>query len=89
MGFDLVRFPQEVDEELVCPICSGVLEEPVQVMARRFAMCVHINLRCCFVTVVICDYYIGRLAYSFVFFTSFTLLRCLHTGFSPNKCARY
>lgn len=38
MGFDLARFPQDdVDEELVCPICSGVLEEPVQVtMPRRF-----------------------------------------------------
>lgn len=31
MGFDLVRFHGDVDEELVCPICSGVLEDPVQV----------------------------------------------------------
>lgn len=31
MGFDLVRFQGDVDEELVCPICSGVLEDPVQV----------------------------------------------------------
>lgn len=31
MGYDLPRFEGEVDEELICPICSGVLEEPVQV----------------------------------------------------------
>lgn len=31
MGFDLTRFQGEVDEELICPICSGVLEEPLQV----------------------------------------------------------
>lgn len=34
MGFDLVRFQGDVDEELVCPICSGVLEDPVQVCMR-------------------------------------------------------
>lgn len=31
MGFDLTRFQGDVDEELICPICSGVLEEPLQV----------------------------------------------------------
>lgn len=31
MGYDLHRFQGEVDEELTCPICSGVLEEPLQV----------------------------------------------------------
>ena len=30
MGFELTRF-EDVDEELICPICSGVLEEPLQV----------------------------------------------------------
>lgn len=32
MGFEIQRFLGEVDEELLCPICSSVLEEPVQVM---------------------------------------------------------
>lgn len=32
MGFDLERFQGDVDEELVCPICSSVLEDPVQVL---------------------------------------------------------
>jgi E3 ubiquitin-protein ligase NRDP1 len=31
MGYDVVRFRGDVDEELICPICSGVLEEPLQV----------------------------------------------------------
>jgi E3 ubiquitin-protein ligase NRDP1 len=31
MGYDLTRFEGEVDEELICPICSGVLEDPLQV----------------------------------------------------------
>lgn len=31
MGFELNRFQGDVDEELICPICSGVLEEPLQV----------------------------------------------------------
>lgn len=31
MGFDLTRFQGEVDEELLCPICSEVLEDPLQV----------------------------------------------------------
>lgn len=31
MGYDLARFVGTVDEELICPICSGVLENPFQV----------------------------------------------------------
>lgn len=31
MGYDLCRFQGDVDEELICPVCSGVLEEPLQV----------------------------------------------------------
>jgi hypothetical protein len=31
MGFEVNRFQGDVDEELVCPICSGVLEDPLQV----------------------------------------------------------
>lgn len=31
MGFDNKRFQGVVDEELICPICSGVLEDPLQV----------------------------------------------------------
>lgn len=31
MGYDVARFQGDVDEDLICPICSGVLEEPVQV----------------------------------------------------------
>lgn len=31
MGFDINRFVGEVDEELLCPICTGVLQDPVQV----------------------------------------------------------
>ena len=31
MGIDSNRFEGTVDEELICPICSSVLEDPVQV----------------------------------------------------------
>jgi len=31
MGYEVTRFEGDVDEELLCPICSGVLEDPVQV----------------------------------------------------------
>ena len=32
MGYDVTRFAESsVDEELLCPICSGVLENPRQV----------------------------------------------------------
>lgn len=39
MGYDLNRFEGEVDEELTCPICSGVLEEPLQVSFTIFYAC--------------------------------------------------
>lgn len=32
MGFDVTRFQGDVDEELLCPICSEVLQEPLQVL---------------------------------------------------------
>lgn len=38
MGFELNRFNGEVDEELVCPICSGVLEDPLQVCYTNYTM---------------------------------------------------
>lgn len=31
MGYEIKRFQGDVDEELICPICSGVLEDPLQV----------------------------------------------------------
>ncbi|XP_046681463.1 E3 ubiquitin-protein ligase NRDP1 [Homalodisca vitripennis] len=39
MGFDVHRFSGEVDEELVCPICSGVLEDPLQAPLCEHAFC--------------------------------------------------
>ncbi|GLV45679.1 early girl [Carabus blaptoides fortunei] len=39
MGFELNRFQGEVDEELVCTICSGVLEEPLQAPVCEHAFC--------------------------------------------------
>lgn len=30
MGFDVTRFTSPVDEELICAICSGVMENPRQ-----------------------------------------------------------
>ncbi|XP_056634497.1 E3 ubiquitin-protein ligase NRDP1 [Diorhabda carinulata] len=39
MGFELNRFQGEVDEELVCPICSGVLEDPIQALVCEHAFC--------------------------------------------------
>ncbi|GBM70188.1 E3 ubiquitin-protein ligase NRDP1 [Araneus ventricosus] len=39
MGFDINRFKAEVDEEFICPICSGVLEEPVQAPICEHAFC--------------------------------------------------
>lgn len=35
MGYDVTRFQGDVDEDLICPICSGVLEEPVQVSGSK------------------------------------------------------
>lgn len=39
MGFDVGRFQGNVDEELICPICSGVLEHPVQAPKCEHAFC--------------------------------------------------
>jgi len=39
MGYDIQRFEGEVDEELLCPICSGVLEEPLQAPQCEHAFC--------------------------------------------------
>ncbi|GAB6031765.1 E3 ubiquitin-protein ligase NRDP1 [Chamberlinius hualienensis] len=39
MGFEVGRFQCEVDEELLCPICSGVLEDPVQAPLCEHAFC--------------------------------------------------
>lgn len=52
MGYELARFvtasasgassaaaPVSVDEELVCPICSGVLQEPVHTPQCEHAFC--------------------------------------------------
>ncbi|KAJ9579933.1 hypothetical protein L9F63_004406 [Diploptera punctata] len=39
MGFEVNRFQGEVDEELVCPICSGVLEDPLQAPVCEHAFC--------------------------------------------------
>ena len=36
MGYDLNRFENNVDEELICPICSFILEDPVQVCLFEF-----------------------------------------------------
>ncbi len=35
MGIEINRFQGEVDEELLCPICSSVLENPLQVYTIR------------------------------------------------------
>ncbi|XP_074650058.1 E3 ubiquitin-protein ligase NRDP1-like [Tubulanus polymorphus] len=39
MGYELNRFQGEVEEELLCPICSGVLEDPLQVPPCEHAFC--------------------------------------------------
>ncbi|GBM70187.1 E3 ubiquitin-protein ligase NRDP1 [Araneus ventricosus] len=39
MGYDIARFKGEVDEELICPICSGVLQEPLQAPICEHAFC--------------------------------------------------
>jgi len=39
MGYDLNRFEGDVDEELICPICSFVLEDPVQAPECEHAFC--------------------------------------------------
>ncbi|XP_026325289.1 E3 ubiquitin-protein ligase NRDP1-like [Hyposmocoma kahamanoa] len=39
MGFEIKRFQGDVDEELICPICSGVLEDPLQAPTCEHAFC--------------------------------------------------
>jgi len=39
MGYDAVRFQGEVDEELICPICSSVLEDPRLAPECEHAFC--------------------------------------------------
>lgn len=39
MGYEIVRFEGDVDEELICPICSGVMEEPLQAPQCEHAFC--------------------------------------------------
>lgn len=39
MGYDVGRFRGDVDEELLCPICSGVLEDPLQAPQCEHAFC--------------------------------------------------
>lgn len=48
MGYDLNRFEGEVDEELVCPICSFILEDPVQVNRKQTVLTIKqkTNLNC-------------------------------------------
>ncbi|CAF1247721.1 unnamed protein product [Rotaria sp. Silwood1] len=42
MGFDIERFPNIIDEELICSICRGVLQDPLQIPS-----CEHIFCRRC------------------------------------------
>ncbi|CAF4413460.1 unnamed protein product, partial [Adineta steineri] len=39
MGFDIQRFPHGVDEELICAICGGVLQDPLQAPTCEHAFC--------------------------------------------------
>ncbi|XP_071490891.1 E3 ubiquitin-protein ligase NRDP1-like [Diadema antillarum] len=39
MGYEVARFEGEVDEELICPICSSVLEDPQQAPECEHAFC--------------------------------------------------
>lgn len=39
MGYDVCRFQGEVDEELICPICSAVLEDPRLAPECEHAFC--------------------------------------------------
>lgn len=39
MGYELTRFQGDVDEELICTICAGVLEEPLQAAGCEHAFC--------------------------------------------------
>ncbi|KAG1714583.1 E3 ubiquitin-protein ligase NRDP1 [Nymphon striatum] len=39
MGYEVTRFEGDVDEELICPICTGVLEDPLQAPQCEHAFC--------------------------------------------------
>ena len=39
MGLDVGRVHGDVDEELLCPICSGVLQDPVAAPECAHAFC--------------------------------------------------
>lgn len=39
MGYDLHRFTDKVDEELMCVICGGVLEDPVMIRTCEHCFC--------------------------------------------------
>lgn len=39
MGFDLTRFQDEVDEELLCSVCGQVLENPIQLAPCEHCFC--------------------------------------------------
>ncbi|CAF0734867.1 unnamed protein product [Didymodactylos carnosus] len=39
MGYDVARFPNEIDGELICAICGGVLQDPLQSPDCEHAFC--------------------------------------------------
>ncbi|XP_049622902.1 E3 ubiquitin-protein ligase NRDP1-like [Suncus etruscus] len=39
MGYDITRFQGVVDEDLICPICRGVLDDPIQAIDCEHAFC--------------------------------------------------
>jgi E3 ubiquitin-protein ligase NRDP1 len=39
MGYDVNRFDGVVEEELICPICSSILEDPIQASDCEHAFC--------------------------------------------------
>jgi E3 ubiquitin-protein ligase NRDP1 len=39
MGFDIQRFPNCIDEELICSICRGVLQDPLQAPSCEHTFC--------------------------------------------------
>lgn len=63
MGYDVTRFQGEVDEDLLCPICSGVLEEPVQVSPclKDFASSLTVTRFMFYLCIFFCVHYLSRL----------------------------
>lgn len=39
MGYDIQRFPNDIDEELICSICGGVLQDPIQISTCEHTFC--------------------------------------------------